>query len=63
MWPFRRRVPCASEEAVAAADHADRALIDVQNLDMRVAKVAEQSAEIKRVNHIAAAVAMSIRRA
>lgn len=60
MWPFRRHVPCASEDAHAAAAQADRALMDARNLDGRLERVARQSAEIKRINHIALAVDRSI---
>lgn len=59
-WPWRRRVPCPSPEAEHATQQADRALVDARNLDGRLARVARESAEIKRVNHIAIAVAKSI---
>jgi hypothetical protein len=62
MWPFTRRRPARpSPDAVAAAAHADRALIDAKNLDGKVDRAVELAAEIKRVNHIALAVAKSIR--
>lgn len=60
MWPFRRRDACPSQDAVAASAQADRALVDAVNLDGRLERVARESAEIKRVNHIAIAVARSI---
>lgn len=60
MWPFRRRAACPSEDAQAAAAQADRALVDARNLDGRLERVARESEEIKRINHIAIAVAMSI---
>ena len=61
MWPFCRRAARPSPDAVAASVQAERALTDARNLDGRLEQVARQSAEIKRVNHIAAAVAKSIR--
>lgn len=68
MWPFSRRPkPVApapappSPDAEAALRHATRALLDAQNLDRKVERVTREAAEIKRINHIAAAVARSIR--
>lgn len=61
MWPFRRRAARPSPDALAASAHADRALIDARNLDSKVDRAVEMAAEIKRVNHIALAVARSIR--
>lgn len=59
-WPFSRHVPAPSQEAQHATAQADRALADARNLDGRLELVARESAEIKRVNHIALAVARSI---
>lgn len=59
VWPFGR--PAASAEAGDAAEQANRALTDARNLHGKVEKVAAVAAEIKRVNHIAAAVAKSIK--
>lgn len=60
-WPWqRRRDPCPSDAAVEAERHADRTLRDVRNLDARADAAARQSAEIRRINHIAAAVAKVI---
>ena len=61
MWPFTRRPASPSPDAEAAAAQADRALTDARNLDSKVEKVARDAAEIKRVNHIAAAMARAIR--
>jgi hypothetical protein len=63
MWPFYRRqmVPHPSPDAEAATSQAERALTDAKNLDTKVDKVAQEAAEIKRVNHIADAVDRSIR--
>lgn len=61
MWPFTRRAARPSPDAVAASNQADRALTDAKNLDGRLDRIARQSAEIRRINHIAAAVAKSIR--
>jgi hypothetical protein len=60
MWPFTRTAR-PSPDAVAASDQAERALTDAENLDGRLEQIAQQSAEIRRFNHIAAAVAKSIR--
>lgn len=60
-WPLRRRAAYPSPDAEAASEQADRALLDAVNLDRRLDQVARESAEIKRINHIAAAVAKSIR--
>lgn len=61
MWPFRRRPARPSPDAVAASEHADRALIDAKKLDGKVDRAVEMAAEIKRVNHVATAVARAIR--
>lgn len=62
MWPFRhRRPPRPSPDAVAAAEHADRALIDAKNLDGKVERAVRLAAEIKRVNHIAASLERAIK--
>jgi len=59
-WPWRRpgRVP---EEAEQAVQHAERLLEDAKNLDARAQKAADTAAEIRRVNHIAAAMARAIK--
>lgn len=59
VWPFGS--PAPSSEAHVAAAQAKRGLIDARNLHGKVEQVAAVAAEIKRVNHIAAAVAKSIR--
>ena len=62
MWPFARRRPaCASPDAEAAAEQAERALADAKRLHAKVDRVAKEAAEIKRVNHIAAAMARAIK--
>ena len=61
MWPFVHRPACPSPDAEAAAEQADRALVDAKNLDRKVEKAARDAAEIKRVNHIAANLARAIR--
>lgn len=48
-------------DAQAAAAHADRALIDVQALAGKVDRAVELAAEIKRVNHVAAAMVRVIK--
>ena len=61
-WPFRKKRSAApSPDATAAAEQADRAFVDAKDLDEKMRHVAAQAAEIKRVNHIAVAVARSIR--
>lgn len=60
-WPWVRRRACPSPDAEAAAQQADRALIDAHNLDGRLARVAREAAEIKRINHVALSVERSIR--
>ena len=61
MWPFVHRPACPSPDAVAASDQATRALADAHSLDRKVERAASTAAEIKRVNHIAAAMARAIR--
>lgn len=61
MWPFTRRPACPSPAAEEAAAQAERALTDAKNLGAKVEKVAQDAAEIKRVNHIATAMARAIR--
>jgi hypothetical protein len=62
-WPWRRqrREPIISPEAQEANLQGDRALEDALNLDSRVERVARDAAEIRRVNHIAAAVLKSLK--
>ena len=60
-WPFRRRTGRPSLDAEAAAAHADRALLDVQALAGKVDRAVELAAEIKRVNHVAAAMVRVIK--
>ncbi len=60
-WPFSRSEHHASPDAQDAAIQAVRALTDARNLDGRAERVAESLAEIRRTNHIAAAVTKSIR--
>ena len=61
-WRIRRSLsPAPSPEADAAVEQADRALIDARCLGERFERAAKTAAEIRRVNHIAAAVAKSIR--
>lgn len=59
VWPFHRGG--STGEADVAVAQACRALADAKNLHGKVEQVAAVAAEIKRVNHIAAAVAKSIR--
>jgi len=61
MWPFRRRPARPSPDAEAAVEQASRALRDAKALDVRFEEAARRADEIKRVNHIALAVARSIR--
>ena len=61
-WPFRKkRAAAPSPDATAAVEQADRAFVDAKGLDEKMRHVAAEAAEIKRVNHIAVAVARSIR--
>ncbi|MGY1773494.1 DUF7620 family protein [Blastococcus sp. SYSU D00813] len=60
-WPWRRRPPCASEEANAAASHATRALQDARNLASRADRVSDDLAATLRRNHFAAAVVEALR--
>ena len=62
LWPFhRRRKPGPSPESTHAVEQAERQLRDTKRLSERVNEVADQLAEIRRVNHIAEAVRNAIK--
>lgn len=61
-WPWRQRSvpPSTKPEALEARSQGLRALEDARCLDRRVEKVAREAEEIRRTNHIAAAVYRSL---
>lgn len=60
-WPWTKREACPTQEAEDAATHAKRALLDAQNFDRRVDRVADELSKTRERNHFAAAVAKAIR--
>jgi len=60
-WPWKRQLPCPSAEAVSAAEHAKRSLVDARNFDRRADRISEELTETLRRNHFAAAVAKAMR--
>lgn len=55
MWPFRRKNPCPSPDAIAARVRAEEALAAARAETPKLQLLAAQLREVQRRNHLAEA--------